>query len=236
MLNILTVATKPQPLADTFDIAGTMEFAPLYQVYAMQNLPITVKIGKFNRLVTANWGIYHTEGANSEILMSYPLEKALKSKNHGMNLRSKRCIIPANLFFGSKNRVPYGIRLLKHRLFGLGGFYQFDQKLEKYSVAIYLTESPDILRPFLGPSMPLILEPPDAIKWIQEQDLRDLFSLADKSRAYYYDLFEVDKKVLHAKYNRRELIKPLGPSLREQMDQKVKFYGALDQPRTYRGK
>jgi len=239
MLNLYTLAVKPQALSELLNLRFHASYTPFYQARPGMYLPIIISTAPGKKttppqatLINAHWGC-QTEAATM-LLHAYPMEKILTQPPFNRWIHSQRCLIPANCFFGRNRnaaRMPedhdtYLIRLLRSRLFLIGGLYTVERDAHRADIYTFLllkTQSADILKPLME-EMPVVLMPDHLNTWLSSDHLVDIMHLADRAGDHWFDYFAVSSQILTPGTNSRNLLKPLGLSLREyeERDHKLK--------------
>jgi len=214
MTSIYTITTDQSYLQEVFNSINKIEYSLKYQGRIGESFPIIVQEEGKNVFINAHWGV-HNVSKGSRSLSQIHLSKTLKQRPYNLFLRKNRCAIPSNCFVGQNNGKTYLIKLLHDRLFCFGGFYVQNKNNKDYSFCMYETASADILRPFVGDSMPVLFEVDNVNKWLKSTSIHSLIKTADKSVYKYFDIFEISKEVLSNGANRKELLKPIGKSLKE---------------------
>ena len=63
--------------------------------------------------------------------------------------------------------------------------------------------------------MPVLFEVDRADKWLRKTNIMSIMSIGDQSLHKYFDLFEVSNRILDENVNDRDLLKPIGVSLKQ---------------------
>lgn len=201
-MNCFSIATDPNELSIRTNVAGLVDYKPVYQARPGMKTPVIIwRYGK-PEIVMAMWGL-RSNAAYNTIHMS----RVLKSRPWNVLVRTQRCAVAANCVIVEKNKEAFLIRLPQHRLFLLGGVYQ--QKGDEFHYTILETESPDILEPIANDT-PVFIHNDRIQKWLKDSELESIFYFADKSGNNYFDYFKIDPRVLDPKENNRDLLIPQG--------------------------
>jgi len=238
MLSIFTIATKNNALQDIFEINVPEDYIPQYQGKIYNLFPIIIFEKDQYKMVMARWGLddlkYDVKGQTN-----FPLGQSLKNKPHNIYVRNFRCAIPANCFISEQTKTPYVIKLVKDRLFCLGGYYRYNIFSGQYNFGVFNTGTSGILKKYMGDSMPVLFETDQYKRWLKSDHLSTIMEMGDRSPKKYFDLFPVSSEVLRSHVNDKNLLKPVGKSLMEMGKNKnliKKKIDLLNHDRANRGK
>lgn len=196
-----------QEIEEYYNIETTKEtlFEPHYNLSPGHQLPVITLNGDEPEINRVRWGQMGSERAEHTTTGKENVLNEVKKKN------VKRCILPLSGFFVWKDdqekNHPFFVRLLNNAVMSVAGlFYDADEPF----VSIITTESNALIQP-LSPQMPLMLDRPTALQWldpgIETGDLLkasdNLFMLTDLS------VLRVSKKVNDPTNNRAEIIQPI---------------------------
>lgn len=208
MSNIYTIATKHTVYEKLLDIP-VAPFLPAYQARPGMHLPVLIKEGDGYAVVSAKWNIQlKGKGRVAEL----PMRRVLKHREYNLLIRRKRCAIPANCFVIAKGLDAFVIRLLKHRIFWIGGVYQVweNKRGEQfYNFAILKTDPPDVLGN-LCDAVPVVIAPDRYKAWIETNEIHRVMEMADRTGNLWFDYFKVNPIILEPGLNDRDLLIPLG--------------------------
>lgn len=234
MLNLYTVATRPDALSNLLHVPLHDTVKPIYQARPGMLLPIVLNQNNQPIIVNARWG-YETE---PRMMPTYAvrMDNILTQAPFNRWIHTQRCLVPANCFFGRASNVSpsddsdiFLIRLLTSRLFCMGGLYTTEQNAQgkiSYRFTLLTTESADILR-LLMDQMPVVMLQDHLHTWLNAEHLIDIMHLADRAGDHWFDYYAVDHDIITPGNNRRDLLKPLGVSLREK-EERVQKLKAID--------
>lgn len=231
MLNLYTIATRQEAVAEQLNLQVRDAVVPIYQARPGMMLPIIVFAGSKAVLIKAHWGC-QTEAATMS-LNSFPMDRVMTQPPFNRWIHSQRCLIPANCFFARRTEKAmkpeehntFLIRMLESRLFLMGGLFQTetDRKGQTtYSFLLLTTESADVLKP-LTAQMPVILSSDHLYQWLTSEHLIDIMQLADRSGDHWFDYFPVNSDIITPGNNKRSLLKPIDISLREMTERAHKL-------------
>lgn len=220
MNDIYTIATKVEFLKAMLEI-DVPEFEPIYQARPGMYLPILIRENNQSKMVMAKWGA----NIKSQPTNYVKMDRILKQKPYNQLIRSNRCSIPANCFITkSKNKV-WLVKLIKQRLFWMGGVYQKSiskQGKELYQFAILLTDQADVLSSICS-EMPVLMGMDRHQHWIEPKDIAGIMNMADKSSKQWFDFFEVNINILSPSINQKEILIPLGSTYQQYQQRQKKF-------------
>lgn len=231
MLNLYTLATKPGALTEQLHIPLYTDYQPVYQARPGMLLPMICLQNDQAIITSGRWG-YATEPRTMPTY-AFPMEKILSQSPYNRWIHTQRCLIPVNCFFGRASHVStiddsdiYLIRMLSTRLFFIGALYSIEINAigkSAYHFILLTTESADVLKPLMD-QMPVVMIQDHLQTWLGADHLIDIMHLADRSGDHWFDYYAVDHDIITPGNNRRDLLKPLGASLREkeERDHKLK--------------
>ncbi|HIA11689.1 MAG TPA: hypothetical protein EYN69_06405 [Flavobacteriales bacterium] len=222
MIDIYTIASKPQHIMDHCRLHKKFKYNPSFQAHPGMHLPILIKDGETSRLVMANWGIVPSNG--TEQVNVIDTGSILRTPPFNVLMKTQRCAILANCFFGLHKEELYLIRLIRPRLFCIGGIYV--EKDNSYFFSMLKTESADVLGGIME-DMPLIFTPERLHIWLQSEHTFTIMNFASKAGGHWFDFFKVDKDILASTSNDKNLLVPLGMSL-QQMQRRNDKLSELD--------
>jgi len=220
MNDIYTIATKVDFLEAMLEI-DVPNFEPYYQARPGMYLPILIRENNRAKMVMAKWGMTVKSAPTKYVKM----DRILKQKPYNQLIRSNRCSIPANCFITKTKNKVWLVKLIKQRLFWMGGIYQktiSKQGKERYEFAILLTDQADVLSSICD-KMPVLMGMDRHQSWIAPKDIAGIMNMADKSSKQWFDFFEVDKKIFTPSLNQKEILIPLGTSYQQYQQRKKKF-------------
>jgi putative SOS response-associated peptidase YedK len=237
MLPFYTISTKPEHIAEQFNLLEATPYENAYQAHPGTALPILIKEDEQVQQFEGSWEM-KASAKSTRMIPFVSMDNILTTRPFNVLLRKQRCVVPVNCFFGIKNDKPYVIKLLKDRLFGMGGIYTLEQKngVPIYRFAILTTAAPPILTPYLD-QIPVLFVPDRHDKWLGTDRVAKVMKYADYAATNWFDLFEVSDQILQGKPNEKTLLTPVGPSLSQLMAQQNKVQTeALEKMRGHRGK
>ena len=175
MCGRFTLATPVDQLAKQFQLAGTAELAPRYNIAPTQQVA-AVRAGEDGReLAMLRWGL--VPGWAKDLSMGAKLinarsETAAEKPAFRTAMRQRRCIIPADGFYEwqaqAGGKQPFHIRLADQRPFGLAGLWERwkNPEGEWIQTCTILTTSANSLMQQLHDRMPVILPPERYELWL----------------------------------------------------------------------
>lgn len=180
-------------------------FEPHYNLSPGHQLPVINIFKDDPEINRIRWGQMGTSGAEKTTIAKNDVLDELKKEN------VKRCILPLSGFFVWKDdkekNHPFLIRLLNNSVMSLAGlFYNEDEPF----VSIITTESNALVQP-MSPNMPLMLDRPTALQWLEPGiETNDLLKAADNLfMLTELSVLRVSKKVNDPKNNSPEIIQPI---------------------------
>lgn len=196
-----------QEVEEFYNIETNKEtlFEPHYNLSPGHQLPVITLPNGSPEINRVRWGQMGTSQAEYTTVEKESVLEELKKDE------AKRCILPISGFFVWKDdqekNHPFFVRLLNNSVMSIAGiFYGGDEPF----VSLVTTESNALVQP-MSPQMPLMLDRPTGLKWLDPKIETDvlldkadnLFMLTDLS------VLRVSKKVNDPKNNSAEIIQPI---------------------------
>ena len=211
MIDIYTIASKPQYIMDHCQIHKAFTYDLAFQARPGMHLPILIKDKEESRLVMATWGI-EPSLRHKEHVNVISTNKILRSPPFNILMQTQRCAILANCFFVKHKKEVYLIRLIRPRLFCIGGIYV--KEGDEYRFTMLKTASADVLAGLMD-DMPLVFTPERLHVWLQSEHTFTIMNFAKKAGGHWFDFFKVNADVLACTSNDKNLLVPLGMSLKQ---------------------
>ena len=211
MVEIYTIASKPQHIMDICQVHESFNYNPAYQARPGMHLPILIKDKEGAKLVMATWGIEPLTRVKNKINI-ISTDKILRTPPFNVLMQTQRCAILANCFFAENKEEAYLIRLIRPRLFCIGGIYI--QEGDTYRFAMLKTASADVLAGLMD-DMPLVFTHERLHIWLQSEHTFTIMNFAAKAGGHWFDLFKVSPDIFASTSNDRDLLVPLGMSLQQ---------------------
>ncbi len=195
----------------------------LWNMPPTEAIRIVVRGDEERRLIAARWGFrpfWADEGARAPRPASSWInarsETAWDSPVFGRALRTRRCVVPAEVFYEwdrtARPRQPYAIGPAgDHEMLALAGIWSRVHG-ERPTAAI-LTTSPNELVAPIHDRMPVILDRADLDIWLDpEADLGHIGALLVPAPAETLRRWPVSTAVNHVAANGPELLRPIEPA------------------------
>jgi putative SOS response-associated peptidase YedK len=188
----------------------------LYNITPQQNVPAVLNTFP-NQLELIKWGLvpswskdekppYSMINARAETIFEKPTYKRL--------IKSKRCLILSDGFYEwqktADKKIPYRIFLKNEEPFAFAGIWDTWGKGEKqfYSCSIITTTSNKLMAS-IHDRMPVILDPEDEPKWLQDIPMNFVLSMLRSYPAEKMDAYPISTLVNTPTNNSADIIKPL---------------------------
>lgn len=143
-----------------------------YNVAPTQIMPVV----RGDKLTAMKWGVMRTIQGKPKLVINARSETAATKFSFRDNVKSRRCIIPADGFFewlrspDGKTRTPYWFRVKGGEPFWIAGIY--DEASETVPpTSIPLTTAPNELIAPIHDRMPVILDDSLAKEWLSDSAL-----------------------------------------------------------------
>lgn len=209
MQNVYSIATRPAYFQDLLN-KEVCAYELRYQARPGTELPIMLQDQRGIQLTMATWGL-RISGRSTPVTHIH-MSRILKERPFNMLLRRQRCAVPANCFIVKKEETRL-VRLLKQRIFCMGGIYQIEKQGGNIRIRFGLlqTEPADMLQPYCN-TMPVCFTMDRRQQWVGSDHIGDIMHRADRASQLWYDHFKVSEKVLENNLNERVLLTPLSLS------------------------
>jgi len=211
MIKLYTIVSPSNHIIDTCQLHTTFNYDKTFQARPGMELPILIKNEEGSRIVMATWGIEPTETYKEQVNV-ISTDKILKIPPFNVLMKTQRCAILANCFFAKHEKEVYLVRLIRPRLFCIGGIYV--QNGEHFHFSMLKTASADILASIMN-EMPLVFSPERLHVWLQSEHTFTIMNFASKAGGHWFDYFRVNSGILSSNSNTSELLKPIGMSLQQ---------------------
>ncbi len=140
--------------------------------YPSKNTPIVLNKSK-KTISYAKWGFLY--GNKKGLVINARAESIMNKPMFKNAFYSRRCVIPANLFYewkdeGAGKKIKHKIGLQHDRLISLGGIYNIspdDNSKEQLAYVIITTEAAEDLKS-IHPRMPLIIKNDQLDLWLNK--------------------------------------------------------------------
>lgn len=219
MTDLYTIVTPKSEIEHQSRVRPIPKYEKRFQARSGDLLPVISKTRNTVTGVKAVWGI--EDGRRT--YYTIPMEKILVRKPFNIWFHKHRCAIPANCFFAHKDEKAFLVRVLKQRLFMLGGIcLPAGEHRKKPQFAILTTDAADILTTITD-TMPVNFSPHKTIEWIQQETILKVMQLADSSGDRWFDYFKVHPRIIEPKWNEKDLLRPIGISFREWQEREEKL-------------
>jgi putative SOS response-associated peptidase YedK len=194
----------PDDLPQLFNIAPEQD-APV----VLNAFPSELALARFG--LVPSWSKeekpqYSMINARAETIMEKPTYKRL--------IRSKRCLVLSDGFYEwqkkADKKTPYRIFLKNEEPFAFAGLWDRwgEGENEFYSFSI-ITTTPNKLVSGIHDRMPVILDPEDESKWLQETPMNVVLSMLRSYPAEKMEMYPISNLVNVPTNNSLEIIKPL---------------------------
>lgn len=152
MLDILTFVSNQQKFKELTNLKLNHGHVRNYQVRKGEVTSIAIKMSNDYELLDSCYGL-----SVKKPVYQIDIRKTLKQRPFNLYVRSARCAIPVNCFFGLKDGHPYAMKLMEDRLFYLGGVYKQEVVMgeTRTQFCALTTAPPPALKPFLN-SIPVV--------------------------------------------------------------------------------
>jgi putative SOS response-associated peptidase YedK len=191
------------------------DLAPRYNVAPSQAVSVALNDGS-NMVTHARWGLVPAWANSVEGQKVQPInakvETLAESRMFAPLVKRRRCILFADGFYEwrteRKQKTPVYFRLKSQEVFAFAGLW--DVWHDQLVSCALLTGEPNILVAPVHNRMPVMLDPDDAMTWIQEGDasLADFLPMLRPYPADLMEAFPVSPKMNSPTFDLAEAIQP----------------------------
>jgi len=211
-------AKSKDQIKKRFNIERVPENLPLlYNISPSQNAPII--LNKFpNEVALCKFGLvpsWSKEEKSNYSLINARAETIMEKPTYKRLIKSQRCLVLADNFFEWKKvgdkKIPYRIFLKNDEPFAMAGIWDAWGKDEKkfYSFSIITCASNKLVAP-IHDRQPIILDPEDESKWLQDDTpMNFILSMLRSYPADKMDAYPISNLVNSPSNNSPDIIKPL---------------------------
>jgi len=178
MCGRFTLSTRPEILAELFDLAEIPPLAPRYNVAPTQPVPVVLRTerGGPSTLRLFRWGLIPSGAVDAAVgnrMINARAETVATRPSFRIAFRKRRCLVPADGFYEwqktQRSKQPFLIRMADGRPFAFAGLWEHWEPPEGDpaidSCTILTTEPNDLVRS-LHDRMPAIVRPKDYGRWL----------------------------------------------------------------------
>ncbi len=188
----------------------------LYNIAPGTNVPAILNTFP-NQLAMIKWGLvpsWSKENKTTYSMINARGETILEKPTYKRLIKSKRCLICATEFYewhkSADKKIPYRIFLKNEEPFAFAGIWDSWGAGEKqfYSCAI-ITTSANKLMAAIHDRMPVILDPEDESKWLQDIPMNFVLSMLRSYPPEKMDAYPISTLVNSPSNDSPDIIKPL---------------------------
>ena len=200
-----------------FGVEPGRDYTPRYNIAPQQRLDVVTDLD-VDEMDRFQWGLRphwvddpddwgHPINARAETVDSKPSFRAAFAE--------RRCLVVADGFYEwqgeSGKKRPYRVHRADDDLFAFAGLWESwgENGDELQTVTIITTEPNDTMEP-IHDRMPVMLEPDDEARWLEEDDPAELKAMLDPYPDELTDAYEISTKVNSPSNDSPDIIEPLG--------------------------
>jgi len=209
---------KKQDIKKRFNLERVPENLPeLYNIAPQQNAEVILNAFP-NELAWARFGLvpsWSKEEKTSYSMINARAETIMEKPSYKRLIKSKRCLVISDGFYEWQKKVdkkiPYRIFIKNDELFAFAGIWDHwgEGENEFYSFSI-ITTTPNKLMATIHDRMPVILEPDDESKWLQDGTPIDrVLAMLRSYPADKMDAYPISTLVNSPVNNTAEIINPI---------------------------
>lgn len=212
-----SISANAENLAKKFKVDVPEAYSPRYNAAPTQLLPVITNENPHG-FSFFYWGLTPKWAKNKAIspkLFSASAENIMEKASHKNALRHRRCLIPADGFYGWKNiskksRVPYRVVLSSHEPFAMAGIWEeYEEDGEMIHTFSLITTSANNVVDEITHRMPVILSPENEKLWLSNHsDLDYLVNLLQPFDGNLMNCYTVSSKINTVGHDKPELIQP----------------------------
>lgn len=210
------LASRPEVVHEAFNLADSVEYSSVIAPVSGDYIPVIHMLPTGLNLVLAKWGIRDQNGKEHCWISA---RKLMATKPMNVLAHANRCVVPSNCFLASELGSHTLVRLLNHRLHGMGAVMQ--RTGNEVRVCLIATDSADILRAKTS-LMPAMMVPDKILSWLAKKDMYRIMEMVDRSGNHWFDFFEI-QDVMSMKTAKSEDLKPIGRSYVERQHELEKL-------------
>jgi len=210
--------TKPkEQILKRFSLERAPEhLSVLYNISPSQNA--LAILNKFpNELVLCRFGLvpsWSKENTTSYTMINARAETILEKPTYKRLIKSKRCLVLSDGFYEwqkkADKKIPYRIILKNEEPFAMAGIWDHwgEGENEFFSFSI-ITTSANKLVAGIHDRMPVILDPEDESKWLQDTPMNFVLSMLRSYPPEKMEAYPISNLVNSPANNSPDIIKPL---------------------------
>jgi len=209
---------KKQDIKKRFNLERVPENLPeLYNIAPQQNAPVILNAFP-NELALARFGLvpsWSKEEKTSYTMINARAETIMEKQTYKRLIKSKRCLVLSDGFYEWQKKVdkktPYRIILKNEEPFAFAGLWDHwgEGENEFYSFSIITTAANKLVSP-IHDRMPVILDPEDESKWLQDgTPMNFVMSMLRAYPAEKMEAYPISNLVNSPENNTAEIVKPL---------------------------
>ena len=218
MVNRYSLAATADQLAERYSIEVATTYKPIFNAAPSQLLPLITNTGP-QGLSFFYWGLAPQWAKNkmiSEKLINSKTELLGEKPVMKKNLMQRRCLIPADGFYGwkkvgKKAMIPYRLVLKSREIFSMAGLWEEydDEQGESFHTFSLITVPSNKLIAPIEDRMPVILAKSFEKNWLSlEATEADLLSVLTTLPSPEMDAYTVSPRVNLASVNDATLLLP----------------------------
>ncbi len=216
-----SICTPREQLEGRLKVEITDSYSPRFNAAPSQLLPVIT-----NNSPTGfsffYWGMDPKWSKNKNIsrkLINAEKEKLLEKPSYRKALSSRRCLIPADGFYGWKSiskrsQIPYRIILNQNAVFCMAGLwdeYQDELGQAVHTFSIITTEANSLVSA-ISSRMPAILDPSEERDWLDETiEIEELLGLLQPYPAENMGLYTVSPMINSPNRDMATMVQPVPP-------------------------
>lgn len=189
------LTTKPEALAEHFQLQRLPRFQPGYNIAPAQKILAVVELDDGSRkAVNLFWGLvpsWARDSKNSSHLINARMETVREKPSFRSAFKHRRCLIPANGFYEwqklESGKQAFHVHRQDYQVFACAGLWEQWQHESStlYSCTIITTSAGPLMQP-IHERMPVLILQNDYSAWLTKSaDDNDAFQLLDNQA---YDL------------------------------------------------
>ncbi len=212
MCGRFTITDSKDDLEEYFKVKVDNDFRPQYNIAPTQHSLVILNTEP-QIAQSVFWGlkpVWFKPEQKLAVLNNVRSENLREKRTFHPHLKSRRCLVLANGFYEwqatKEGKQPFYMTLKDKKPFVFAGLWSED-KIEDVVIKTFaiITTTPNILMKPIHDRMPVILNPGDDKKWLEEPNL-DLLNPFSPERMTAY---KVSKEVNKTSFDIAELIEPI---------------------------
>jgi putative SOS response-associated peptidase YedK len=217
MLDRYTITLKPDELALVLGAEVPDTYQPQFNAAPTKVLP-TIISTETDKISFFNWGLmamWSNNRAMSSKFFNLPMDSVINKSSYRKKLATNRCVIPMDGFYlwkqvAKKQQVPHYFFFPDKKVFSVAGLWEEGE--DGTNSFIMVTRPANAQVSDFQEDMPAILDAASTRRWLESDDLDELYQLLSKETKEEFISHTVTPKIRDIDGNDVSFMKPAPPS------------------------